>query len=179
MHYVADLNPYLRNLFFVLVSRDPAPWRSASASRKGQRTAGLILAFVRNACDTYVRAVDFIAQRARPTLLVSYERALRSPITVGHAIADFLGVPPPADYDAWLEFYIMPDWPDASLTAPAEPHGSARQFTSTIAVRTLVEESLRVRRQGFDGSWPVNEAGVAAAGNKLYSAAVGLLNYGE
>lgn len=177
-YYIADLNPRLRNPFFILVSRNPGAVAQRERIEEGAADRRLILSFVKNACETYVKAVDFIAQRARPTLIVSYERALRSPVATGVAIANFVGVMPPVDCDAWLESYIVPDRPDASLTRQPGVSRFARQFGSTTAVQALVEESLRVRHEGFDASSHVQESGIGAAGNRLYSAAVESLNRG-
>jgi hypothetical protein len=175
--YMGDLNPHIRNPVFIFITRDPGA--IAQRERIEERVAlrRRLLAYINIAADAYTSIAAFVAQRARPTLLVSYERALRAPLALGHAIADFVGVNPSPDYDSWLEEYVSPDRPDASITAQSHGSAAARQFSSTSAVQILMEESLRVRREGFGGGPASDEAGVA--GNKLYTTAVAMLNNGE
>lgn len=175
--YVADLNPHVRNPIFIFITRDPGA--IAQRERIEERVAlrRRLLAYINVTADAYTSIAGFIAGRARPTLLVSYERALRAPLALGHAIADFVGMKPPPDYDCWLEGYVFPDRSDASITAQPRISATARQFGSTPAVQILVEESLRIRREGFGGGPASDEPGVA--GNKLYTAAVAFLNNGE
>jgi hypothetical protein len=167
----------IRNPVFIFITRDPGA--IAQRERIEERVAlrRRLLAYINIAADAYTSIAAFVAQRARPTLLVSYERALRAPLALGHAIADFVGVNPSPDYDSWLEEYVSPDRPDASITAQSHGSAAARQFSSTSAVQILMEESLRVRREGFGGGPASDEAGVA--GNKLYTTAVAMLNNGE
>lgn len=174
--YIADLNPHLRNPFFIFVTRDPGAVAQRERIEERVTIRHWLLAYIKVASEAYATIASFIAQRARPTLLVSYERALRAPLAAGHAIADFVGVKPPPGFDSWLEGYVSPDRPDASIAALPRAYAAARQFSSTPAVQALIEESLRVRREGFVSGQALDAAGAA---NKLYTAAVASLNNGE
>lgn len=177
--YLPDLNPYLRNPCFILVTRDPGAIAQRERIEEGVTLRRRLLAYLKVTSEAYSIIADFIAQRARPTLLVSYERALRRPISAGDQIARFVGIDPSADYESWLETYILPDRPDASITGELAPFAAVRQFGSTTAVKALMEESLRVRREGLADAPAPGEADLAGVGNKLYRAAATLLNRGE
>lgn len=177
--YIRDLNPHVRNPFFIFVTRDPGAIAQRERIEEGVALRRRLLAYMKATSEAYTVIADFLAQRARPTLLVSYERALRASFEVGHAIAEFVGLTAPADYDSWLEAYVSPDRPDASISARPLPHAAGRAFASTPTVQIFVEESLRVRREGGDYGVSTKPGEIGAIGDRLYSAGVELLNSGE
>jgi hypothetical protein len=175
-HYISDLNPQLRNPVFIVVTRDlGAIAQREHIEEEGAGPPSRALSYLKFACEEYVMIADFIGARARPTLLVSYERALRAPAALGRAIAEFVGVTPSQDYESWVQEYVAPDRLTGALQLGPK-HASTRQFASTTAVQALVNESLRVRHDGFGRGAAPKKAEIGLAGSKLYSAAVAALN---
>jgi hypothetical protein len=178
-HYVRELDPQLRNPLFIFLTRDPGAiaQRGRIVERPSERRQ--ILSYIKDAAQSYSQIVEVLSQRARPTLLVSYERALRMPVETGRAIAEFVGLPAPTDFDGWLRQYLVPDRPDGSMSYLREDAAAPRHFRSTHSVIALIEESFRVRRDGLLDRKKADFADPGHDANELYDAAVAFLNRGD
>jgi len=175
-YYLPDIMPKLRNPVFIFVTRDVGA--IAQDMRFEQKTVAraALLSHVRTAAHAYAQIAEILGQRARPTLLISYERTLEDPFMTAYAIAEFLNSDTPPDLDCWLRDYLRNYRTyRLNVTSAAPPR---RQFSSTPAVRTLLEESARSRHEGFVAE-AVPKQGILAASNTLYESGIALLNEGD
>lgn len=178
-YYIQDLFHVLRNPVFIFVTRDPGAIAQRERIEEGVSYRRRLLGYIGVALNSYSRCIDIVSQRARPTLLISYERALRSPREVGHAIRDLIGVAPPADFDSWLQSYIVPDRLDASIDREDTASPKVMQFGSTDAIHVFIEESLRLQREGVLADRGASRRDPTTASNLLYTAGVSALDRGD
>lgn len=108
--YIADIVDELRNPHFIFVARDlvAIAQREASVAGSAQK---VLLAYMRNACNLYGHQVDFLAGYGCPSILVSYERMLRSPGPTASDLAQFLGAADDAveKVSAFAQNYVKAD----------------------------------------------------------------------
>lgn len=98
--YVEEILPKLRNPHLVVVYRDPVPATIRLKPEDDRTTFRELRRRLRMELDNLQ-----IAQRANcPTLMVSYERASKSPETFIYQLADFLQLTPPENLDPLLAF---------------------------------------------------------------------------
>lgn len=171
----------IRNPVFLFITRDPGAIAQRERIEEQITYRRRLLAYLKVALQAYDQSIDLITERSRPTLLISYERALRAPDQVGRAIARTLGISVPSGFDEWVTAYIRPDRLDGSIETDAVGESSStRQFTSTRAVEALMEESLRLRREGLiePALEPLDDPGDADVGttaNRLFEMAAAAL----
>lgn len=92
IRYLDKVRTDLRNPHLILVMRDPV----AAAGRHGRAQGGRATA-VRYQHQLQSANIDLVERWAVPTLLVSYERGSQRPMQLARQLADFLGLPRPAD----------------------------------------------------------------------------------
>lgn len=98
--YLEDILPKLRNPHLVVVYRDPVPATIRLQPEDDRAALREIRRRLRMELDNLQ-----IAQRARcPTLMVSYERASRTPAAFIAQLAEFLQMTPPDDLEPLLAF---------------------------------------------------------------------------
>ncbi len=181
-YYLPDLMSGLRNPVFIMVARDLAAIAQREKIEENVAKPQRLLAYMANAIDGYSRCIDLVNGRSRPTILISYERALRSPREVGFAIQEFLAVEPPADFAAWLDSYVAADRMDGSIattTATSGSSGRLQQFGSTDASRIMVDESLRPRREGAISGTSLSGNALITRANEHYERAAKALMTGD
>ncbi len=110
--YIAALLDRLRNPHFIFVSRDPGAAAQRESAEVEFATASPLegsraLQTLRRITDSYSLIAQFLAQAKKPTLMMSYERALRHPAETAAALVDFTGLPAPGFGD-WATTYIRP-----------------------------------------------------------------------
>jgi hypothetical protein len=87
-----------RNPYYLLIMRDPI----AVAGRKiAARVGGeeRVMEMAMAAQNAYLASLNFLQKQARPTLLISYEKALANPRTFCEAVAEFVAKADPALVD--------------------------------------------------------------------------------
>lgn len=177
--YVPDIADRLRNPVFIVVTRDPGAVAQRETVEEGTGAPARLLAHLSVALDTYRRCLDVVLRLERPTLLVSYERALRYPRAVGRSVAAMIGVEAPAGLGDWLDDYVRADRPDGSVDRAAGRSFWPQTAAATSAIESVLEESARVRRQGL---FPEEIGGLGdrdAAAAALYTASTTALLEGR
>lgn len=154
-YYIGDIHGKLRNPHYVLVTRDV----TAIATREHLHHEGeddrLALTHVRNALDEYGKLVEFVGGIGAPTVLISYERALRRAREVVDTIAEFVGQSDDAlepGQLAALTSYISPERGSAELgrdqeperCRDADPPGARASWTTGLA-----QDALELIERGF------------------------------
>lgn len=99
VRYLRRLIGDLRAPHLVCVFRDPVPM--ALRSRK---TEGMALDFVADRLRMQLLNSEMIEELGLPCLMVSYEKAAAHPLVFVHELANFLGLPIPADTDEIVSF---------------------------------------------------------------------------
>lgn len=172
--YIKELASCLRKPVFIVVTRDPGAVGQREHVEEGSLQASQLLEHIDVALKAYHRCLDIIRFFKRPTLLISYERALRSPISVGRAVAEMIGVEAPVGYDEWLQGYVRPDKLDGSVEHLATTAGAYQVFSSTSSIQSIIEESLKVRSRGFNLK-TISSEPLRAAAEALYVRSVDAL----
>jgi hypothetical protein len=179
--YIRDILDMIRNPVFLFITRDPGAIAQRERIEEQVTYRRRLLDYLKVALQAYDQSIDLITERSRPTLLISYERALRAPDQVGRAIARTLGTSVPLGFDEWVAAYIRPDRLDGSIEVDAVGMSSStKQFGSTRAVEALVEESLRLRREGLiepalESPDDPGDAAIGVTANRLYEMAAAAL----
>jgi hypothetical protein len=174
--YLQDLLPHLTNPCFIVVTRDPAAIVQRERLEEGLTGHRNLLAYLRLISEVYANIAKLVDQRSRPTLLISYERALRAPHEAGRAIAGFVGFDAPADFDDWVADYVTPDRMNATIEALPRQHPAVARFAGNSAAEILIEESVRVRSEGVIASHVLEFGNITATANKLFQSAAAALN---
>jgi hypothetical protein len=100
IRFLDQIRPGLRDPRLILVLRDPV----ASAGRPVRRLKQNPLEVVQDHLELQARNLELVSRWEVPALLVSYERAIDRPVELAEQLADFLGMPPPADHDQVRRF---------------------------------------------------------------------------
>jgi hypothetical protein len=114
-YYVSDVYPALRGVKFIFIARDlvSVVQREYVEEHRGVDGAvddAVYLAYLKNVIREYNLIVDVINRYRCPTMLVSYERALRFPENLVQQVAEFVDLPgrEMMDFPSLAE-YIRPD----------------------------------------------------------------------
>ncbi len=106
--YIAEIEPLLRAPHYVVVTRDPgAVAQREMVAEPVDRGAAHVLVHLHDAAVSYARIASFLAPRNVPTLLISYERAMRRPRELARSLSDFLGVNRDG-FEEWAASYVQP-----------------------------------------------------------------------
>ena len=180
LYYIREILPALRNICFIVVTRDPGAVAQRERLSEAVASRRKILDYMRICVTDYNRIMELILERSCPTLLVSYERTLRAPVKAGLKIAQFAGWEVPPGFEEWLTGYISGDRRDGSITKQPAARSLANELAASPDLDLLIDEGQRVRRDGLLGPKDVSTtAELKQAGDALYQAGVARLNLGD
>lgn len=98
--FLDEIRPGLRDPRLILVLRDPV----ASAGRPVRRFKQNPMDVVQEHHQLQARNLKLVSRWEVPALLVSYERSIDRPVELAEQLADFLGMPAPADLEQVRRF---------------------------------------------------------------------------
>ena len=178
IYYIREIVPLLRNPHFIFVGRDPVAISQREFIEEGQTRPRILLDYMKFLFNAYSETVEFLSAQAKPTLLVSYERALRYPRQAASAVAEFLNVKPSNQFLTWVDAYISPDRFTGSIIELTPSAGAL--LGTTAAGKVLVGESVRFKAELAQGAVSANKYPADVPTEvSLYSEAARALNAGE
>ena len=97
--YLPELEKSIRNPLFIVVWRDVL-----SVAARGIKNTGEMTKSLRIAHNIQTQNLDFVTSTSAPVLHVSYEKSIRTPVSLAEDIQAFTGVFQPFDKEELIEF---------------------------------------------------------------------------
>ena len=140
IYYLPDIENDLINPHYVLITRDAGAIATAEMLAFQESEPRVLLNYFRSAVGEYERCVEFLMNGNRPTLVISYERAVRYPIDTVQLCARFaLGDTarlPQDEFDK-LVAYIRPERGTAGIAAHLDDDINSMAATEPAAAGSM------------------------------------------
>jgi len=163
-YYVPSLMDNLVNPYFIVVTRDVGAVVQRETYEERPGSAANVFSRLKNTMHEYGQIFDFIQNRARPALLISYERSLRMPSELTAVLARFCGFNASTEQLAWARNFILPDRGTADIATEFRDGFRTSLLGRTASSRIYMEESIRVQQ---DILGPVPSSTDISDANKL------------
>lgn len=168
--YTNDLVGCLRNPIYIVVARDVGAVAQRAVIEE-ELSGEQLLAHVDVAVGVYQKCLDIVRRYKRPTLIVSYERALRSPRAFGRAVAEIIGIGEPPGFGEWLDGYVKADRRNGSIDLVPNTSPVTDVSATCAATETILLESMRLWKGGYHLR-SVAHGNLETAASGLYVASV-------
>lgn len=146
IYYLRDIATLLRNPVYIWITRDSVAISEREIiMQKPARGSAHIYTYIDQVLSQYQQIGTFLTEQNRPVLLVSYERALRNPVALYLAFAEFTGLEKDLTVMEKVIDYIQPDRLTGKLGHSTANYGKESQAYYEKYLRNSLMKRQKIR----------------------------------